>query len=110
MTNDELWSAIGDPTRRQLLDLLLENGTGTASTLSDELPVTRQAISKHLAVLERVDLVHSTTIGRQRIYQPDYAQLARAAEQFATVGARWDGRLCRIARIAEDLDTTKRQQ
>ena len=110
MTNDDLWSAIGDPTRRQLLDLLLENGTGTASTLSDGLPVTRQAVSKHLVVLERVDLVHSTTIGRERIYQPDHAQLARAAEQFATVGSRWDGRLRRIARIADDLDTTKRQK
>ncbi len=110
MSNDALWSAIGDPTRRQLLDLLLENGAGTASSLSDELPVTRQAVSKHLAVLERIELVQSTTIGRERIYQPDHAQLARAAKQLSTVGSRWDGRLRRIAQIAEDVDRTKPRQ
>ena len=51
--DDELWSAIGDPTRRRILDLLLAAGDGTATTLSEQLPVTRQAVAKHLTVLER---------------------------------------------------------
>lgn len=110
VTDNDMWSAVGDPTRLRLLDLLLENGTGTASSLSDALPVTRQAVSKHLAVLERVDLVNSATIGRERIYQPDHTQLARAAEQLAAVGSSWDGRLRRIAQIAEDIERTKRQK
>lgn len=104
MINDELWSAIGDPTRRQLIDQLLERGTGTASTLAAELPVTRQAVSKHLGVLERAELVQSTSVGRERIYEPDHAQLARAAAQLAAVGSSWDGRLRRIARIAEGIE------
>ncbi len=46
--DDDLWSAVGDPTRRRMLDLLLNEGGGTATTLSGQLPVTRQAVAKHL--------------------------------------------------------------
>lgn len=46
--DDELWSAIGDPIRRRLLDLLLAEGFGTPTSLSDRLPITRQAVTKHL--------------------------------------------------------------
>lgn len=102
--DDELWSAVGDPTRRRLLDLLLVDGGGTASSLSEHLPVTRQAVAKHLAVLDRVGLVHGAPMGRERRYWVDDAQLARAAAQLASVGSAWDGRLRRIARIAERIE------
>jgi ArsR family transcriptional regulator, cadmium/lead-responsive transcriptional repressor len=102
--DDELWSAVGDPTRRRMLDLLLVDGHGTATSLSDHLPVTRQAVSKHLAVLDRVGLVHGAAAGRERRYWVDDAQLARAAAQLASVGSGWDGRLRRIARIAERIE------
>ncbi len=101
--DDDLWSAIGDPTRRRMLDLLLVNGAGTATTLSEGLPVTRQAVAKHLVVLDRVGLVHATTAGRERRYQVDEAQLERAVTQLAEVGATWDARLRRIKRIAEAI-------
>ena len=101
--DDDLWSAIGDPTRRRLLDLLLADGAGTATTLSDSLPVTRQAVAKHLVVLDRVGLVHVTPAGRERRYRVDEAQLARAVAQLADVGAAWDARLQRIKRIAEAI-------
>lgn len=103
VVDDELWSAVGDPTRRRMLDLLLAEGAGTATTLSERLPVTRQAVSKHLMVLDRVGLVHVTPAGRERRYQVDEAQLARAVAQLADVGATWDARLRRIKRIAEAL-------
>jgi len=67
--DDDLWSAIGDPTRRQLVDLLLAEGGGTATTLSGRLPVTRQAVAKHLGVLDRAGLVHATPSGRERRYE-----------------------------------------
>lgn len=105
--DDGLWAAVGDPTRRQLLDLLLVGGRGTATALSDELPVTRQAVAKHLAVLDRAGLVHGVSEGRERRYQVDEAQLARAAAQLASVGSEWDGRLRRIARIAERIEAQK---
>ena len=49
--DDDLWSAIGDPTRRRMLDLLLVRGDGTATTLSQQMPVTRQAVAKHLSLI-----------------------------------------------------------
>jgi ArsR family transcriptional regulator, cadmium/lead-responsive transcriptional repressor len=99
--DDELWSAVGDPTRRRMLDLLLVDGGSTATTLSEQLPVTRQAVAKHLGVLDRVGLVHVTPSGRERLYEVDEAQLARAVAQLSSVGATWDARLRRIKRIAE---------
>ena len=101
--DDDLWSAIGDPTRRRMLDLLLTAGAGTATGLSEQLPVTRQAIAKHLGVPDRVGLVHGTPAGRERRYRVDEAQLARAVAQLSSVGAAWDARLRRIKRIAEAL-------
>ncbi len=47
---DQLWAAVADPTRRRLLDVLLAQGEATATTLARELPVTRQAVAKHLAI------------------------------------------------------------
>jgi predicted transcriptional regulator len=104
--DDDLWSAIGDPTRRRMLDLLLE-GDGTATTLSQQLPVTRQAVAKHLGVLDRVGLVRSTPAGREKRYRVDDAQLARAVAQLSSVGAAWDARLQRIKRIAEAIQRTQ---
>lgn len=105
--DDDLWSAVGDPTRRRMLDLLLASGPGTATSLSEELPVTRQAVAKHLAVLDRAGLVHATTAGRERRYDVDEAQLERAVAQLNAVGSTWDARLRRIKRIAEAIQSTK---
>jgi predicted transcriptional regulator len=107
MVDDELWSAVGDPTRRRMLDLLLVEGGGTATTLSDQLPVTRQAVAKHLGVLDRVGLVHGSLAGRERRYAVDESQLARAVEALTSVGAAWDARLARIKRIAEAIQRSQ---
>jgi ArsR family transcriptional regulator, cadmium/lead-responsive transcriptional repressor len=101
--DDDLWSAIGDPTRRRMLDLLLSEGDGTATTLGQRLPVTRQAVAKHLAVLDRVGLVVATPAGRERRYRVDDGQLGRAVAQLSSVGSAWDARLQRIKRIAEAI-------
>ena len=105
--DDELWSAVGDPTRRRMLDLLLAGGAGTATTLSEQLPVTRQAVAKHLGVLDRVGLVHAVSAGRERRYEVHEAQLARAVAQLSSVGATWDARLRRIKRIAEAVQRSQ---
>ena len=107
--DDDLWSAVGDPTRRRMLDLLLADGDGTATSLSEQLPVSRQAVAKHLVVLDRAGLVHGAASGRERRYWVDGAQLARAADQLASVGSSWDGRLRRIARIAERIERQQQQ-
>ena len=108
--DDALWSAVGDPTRRRMLDLLLAEDGGTATSLSARLTVTRQAVAKHLAVLDRAGLVHGVTAGREKQYHVDSAQLARAVAQLADVGATWDRRLRRIKEIAEAIQERARQQ
>ena len=108
--DDDLWSAVGEPTRRRMLDQLLADGDGTATTLSDHLPVTRQAVAKHLDVLERAGLVHATAIGRERRYRVDDAQLARAIAQLSAVGSTWDARLRRIKQIAEAIEQSRQPQ
>lgn len=105
--DDDLWSAIGDPTRRRMLDLLLADGAGTATTLSARLPVTRQAVTKHLVVLDRAGLVRSVPAGREKRYHVDEAQLARAVAQLNSVGAMWDARLRRIKNLAEAIERAK---
>jgi DNA-binding transcriptional ArsR family regulator len=104
--DDDLWSAIGDPTRRRMLDLLL-TGDGTATSLSEQLPVTRQAVAKHLGVLDRAGLVQVTPAGREMRYRIDDAQFARAVAQLAAVGTAWDARLQRIKRMAEAIQRTQ---
>jgi len=108
--DDDLWSAVGDPTRRRLLDQLLSDGDGTATSLSEHVPVTRQAVAKHLDVLDRAGLVHATPVGREKRYRVDEAQLARATAQLASVGATWDARRRRISRIAESVHGAQRSQ
>jgi predicted transcriptional regulator len=105
--NDDLWSAIGDPTRRRMLDLLLATGAGTATSLSEQLPVTRQAVAKHLGVLDHVGLVQATPAGREKRYRVNEAQLGRAVAQLNAVGNTWDARLRRIKQIAEAMNNSE---
>jgi DNA-binding transcriptional ArsR family regulator len=98
---DELWAAVADPTRRRLLDALLAHGEATATTLADELPITRQAVAKHLAVLERAGLVDSRRLGREVRYAVRPERLDAATEWLARVAAEWDQRLGAIKRLAE---------
>ena len=75
MTED-VFTALADPTRRRVLDLLAEHGHGTATTLAAELPVSRPAVSQHLKVLKDVGLVVDRQEGTRRVYQVDTAGLA----------------------------------
>jgi DNA-binding transcriptional ArsR family regulator len=108
--DDGLWAAIGDPTRLRVLDLLLAGGPGTASGLGRALPVTRQAVAKHLAVLERSGLVHAEPAGREVRYVVDAEQFARACAQVARVSQVWNGRLRRIKTIAEGIQRSRQQE
>ena len=98
---DELWAAVADPTRRRLLDALLAHGEATATTLAGDLPVTRQAVAKHLSVLERAGLVDSHRVGREVRYAVRPERLDAAIEWLARVAAEWDDRLGAIKRLAE---------
>jgi ArsR family transcriptional regulator, cadmium/lead-responsive transcriptional repressor len=107
--DDALWSAIGDPTRRRVLDLLVR-GPATPTTLGENLPVSRQAVTKHLKVLTEVGLVTAGTTGRERRYHVDVERLRRATGQVADVATEWDARLHRIKDLAETLHRSREDE
>nr|WP_203594062.1 metalloregulator ArsR/SmtB family transcription factor [Streptomyces sp. SID9124] len=92
---------MADPTRRRLLDLLAAQGEATATTLAGPLPVSRQAVVKHLAVLEAAGLVSGGRVGREVRYAVRPAALDATARWMASLAASWDRRLARIKRVAE---------
>lgn len=106
---DQLWSAVADPTRRRVLDVLLNHGNASATAVAGELPVTRQAVAKHLAVLDRAGLVEGRREGREVRYAVRPDRLDVAARSMAQVAADWDMRLAAIKRIAEAVHA-KRQE
>jgi DNA-binding transcriptional ArsR family regulator len=97
-----VFAALGDETRWSILAALGE-ADASASVLAGRLPVTRQAIAKHLAVLQEVGLVESVRVGRELRYRVLGAQLSETARRLDRIGADWDRRLAAIKRIAEEL-------
>lgn len=98
---DSVLGALADPTRRQLLDLLAAQDEATATTLAERLPVSRQAVVKHLAVLEAAGLVSGGRVGREVRYAVRPAALDTTARWMASLAAYWDRRLANIKRVAE---------
>ena len=88
-----VFAALADPTRRQLVQSLSQGATVTASRLALELPMTRQAVAKHLAALDHAGLVAAERRGRETHYRLTPAPLTEAASWMAGVGAQWDDRL-----------------
>ena len=106
--DDDLWEAIADPTRRKLLDLLVARGQATATTLTADMPVSRQAITKHLSVLERAGLIDRHRQGREVHYQVRERRLAEATGALSDVANRWDRRLQAIKHLAEQAHAADR--
>lgn len=100
-SDDELWAAIADPSRRRVLDILVNRGEATPTALAAELPFTRQAVAKHLAVLDRAGLVAARREGREVRYTVRPERLDAAAKVMARAAARWDRRLAAIKAVAE---------
>ena len=106
--DDDLWEAMADPTRRKLLDLLVARGQATTTTLTADMPVSRQAISKHLALLQRVGLIDAHREGREVRYQVRAQRLAEATGALSEVADRWDRRLRMIKQLAEQAHAANR--
>ena len=99
--NDELWSAIADPSRRRVLDLVVGHGEVSASWLAGRVPFSRQAVSKHLVVLEQAGLISRRKQGREVLYRVEAGRLDQAAQAMAELAAAWDRRLGAIKRLTE---------
>jgi DNA-binding transcriptional ArsR family regulator len=88
-----VFAALADPTRRSVVQSLSAGSTVTASKLARDLPITRQAVAKHLAALDQAGLVEGERRGRETHYRLTPAPLTEAASWMAAVGAEWDDRL-----------------
>jgi len=96
-----VFAALADPTRRAVVLELGGGETATATELARRHPMSRQAIAKHLTVLQEAGLVTHARQGRETRYALDAAPLGEAASWLATAGAAWDDRLARLARAAQ---------
>ncbi|MET8127564.1 metalloregulator ArsR/SmtB family transcription factor [Streptomyces sp. NPDC005065] len=105
---DSVLGALADPMRRQLLDLLAAQGEVSATTLAERVPVSRQAVVKHLAVLDAAGLVSGRRVGREVRYAVRPAALDTTARWMAALAADWDRRLAHIKRVAEAAERDSR--
>lgn len=110
VSEESLLEAVADSSRRQVLDLLLAHPQTTPTALAAELPFTRQAVAKHLAVLDRAGLVEGTRHGREVRYSVRPEHLDVAVRAMARVAARWDARLDAIKRMAESSAAARRSR
>jgi DNA-binding transcriptional ArsR family regulator len=91
---EQVFVALADPTRRSILAALASGGPATATDLADQLPITRQAIAKHLALLTETGLVTAEPGERRRVRYRLRSAPMQVAQQFLAALARdWDGRL-----------------
>jgi ArsR family transcriptional regulator, cadmium/lead-responsive transcriptional repressor len=93
-----VFDALADENRRRVLGYLAQRETATATELARELPVTRQAVAKHLAALREAGLVSSSRLGRETRYRLTPEPLAPALDWLVEVGAAWDARLDALRR------------
>ena len=95
-TADAIFGALADPMRRQVLSLVVERGPVSATALGHTLPVSRQAVVKHLTVLRNAGLVAAQRQGQEVHYELRSEALTEASEWIAQLSARWDARLARL--------------
>ena len=99
---DTVMAALADPTRWRVLSLLAERGAATATTLAGERPVSRVAVVKHLAILDRAGLVEGGRHGREVRYRVRPERLEQTARWMAGLASQWDRRLDALKRLAEE--------
>ena len=97
---DTLFGALADPTRRLLVERLLTSGPATATTLAATAPLTRQAILKHLQVLEAAGLLTHERSGREVRYRVTTQPLVSAVAWILDTAGQWDTRLDRLRKLA----------
>jgi DNA-binding transcriptional ArsR family regulator len=98
VSQPDVFAALGDPRRRELLEQVAARGEATATELAAALPITRQAVAKHLGVLAGAGLVQRRREGRETRYAPTPEPLGDAIAWMADLGAQWDARLARLKR------------
>jgi DNA-binding transcriptional ArsR family regulator len=94
----DVFGALADPTRRQLLSAIADHPAVTATELASKLPITRQAVVKHLLALEHAGLLDRQRAGREVRYRVTPEPLSDAVSWMTEVGGQWDERLAALGR------------
>ncbi len=101
MTEIDPFAALADPTRRQIVEMLVDRGPSTATGLAGELDITRQAVAKHLQLLAGAGITNSERVGRETRFEADLAGFADVRSWIEQVEGQWSARLERLARSLE---------
>lgn len=101
MDQQAVFAALADPTRRDVLRAVAAGEASTATELAARLPVSRQAVAKHLAQLERAHLVDGRRAGRETRFQATPGPLADAIGWMTEVGAQWESRLAALGEAVQ---------
>jgi DNA-binding transcriptional ArsR family regulator len=97
-----LFDALGDPNRLRIIVRLCDDGPRSTSQVAQVIPVSRQAASKHLLLLEGAGLVSSSRRGRERVWTVQTEPLARASDYLTQLSRRWDAAVDRLRAFVED--------
>ena len=97
-----VFAALGDETRLRLISHLCDYGPASITGLTAGSKVTRQAITKHLRVMERAGLVRSSRHGRESVWQLEHRRLEYARRHLDVISKRWDDALGRLRSLVED--------
>ena len=102
----DVFTAVGDPTRRSILDRLRRDGPLSVTELAERVPMTRQAVTKHLDVLEAAGLIERRVVGRERMHSLNPAPLTALGDWLAPYEAEWDARLERLREHVDGIGQT----
>lgn len=98
----QLFAALGEPTRLGIVDRLRDGSEQSIAAMASDLPISRQALTKHLKVLEAAGIANSRHLGRETVYRIDPAGLVAAERWIANVSAQWDGAVDRLKKHVEE--------
>jgi DNA-binding transcriptional ArsR family regulator len=101
---DELFRALGDPTRRTIYERLVSEGEQTVRALTEHAGISQPAVSKHLGVLKAAGLVRDRPSGRQTYYSTEPKGLAPLVDWMTHYGAFWRDRFDRLEKLLEEMD------
>ena len=98
----QLFAALGEPTRLSVVDRLRDGSERSIAAIATGLPISRQALTKHLTVLEAAGIANSRRLGRETVYRMDPAGLVAAEQWIADVSTQWDRAIDRLKKHVED--------
>lgn len=97
-----VFAALGDETRLRLVERLCHEGPASITSLARDAPITRQAVTKHLRVMQNAGLVRCSRQGRESYWELDQRRLKEVRRNLALISAQWDDALGRLRRFVED--------